>query len=237
MAFCPSIFRHKKHDRKGLSVKTITDEISKKQLYVLAFAPKITVWFWVFCVILAVVWYFSKSPIMAFVSAIAIPAFLIKWFVDKKIVFINKLLVDVYTKTMSSLQSVDYYFYNVDGSIAVDSKNGTLSYIKVLPTMEVLPPVIIKASDILEYYFYNPGMTTTKYYGRDMAVAQEVLIDNLEAIGARAKKRGIHMKVNDLQHPKVVMNMTAKEAEYWTLILSKLLDGSLEQSSSPKLIP
>ncbi|MNP47703.1 hypothetical protein D3C76_1417690 [compost metagenome] len=138
---------------------------------------------------------------------------------------------------MSSLQNIDYYLYNADCSIAVDSKSGTLSYIKVLPTMEILPPVIIKASDIIEYYFYNPGMTTTKYYGRDMAVAQEVLIENLEAIHARAKERGIHMKVNNLQNPKIVINMTAKEAEYWTLILSNLLDGSLEPSSSPKLIP
>ncbi|WP_223508813.1 MULTISPECIES: hypothetical protein [unclassified Pseudomonas] len=218
-------------------MKTITDEISKKQMYVLAFAPYITIWFWVFCIIMAVVWYFSKSSLIGFVSAIAIPALLIKFAVDKKVTVINKLLGDVYAKTMSSLQNIDYYFYNADGSIAVDSKTGTLSYIKILPTMEVLPPVIIKASDILEYYFYNPGMTTTKYYGRDMAVAQEVLIENLEAIGARAKERGIHMKVNDLQHPKIVMNMTAKDAEYWTLILSKLLDGSLEPSSSPKLIP
>lgn len=218
-------------------MKTITDEVSKKQLYVLAFAPIITVWFWVFCIILAVVWYFSKNPIIAFVSAIAIPAFIIKWSVDKKIVVINKLLADLYERTMSSLQNIDYYLYNADGSIAVDSKSGSLSYIKVLPTMEILPPVIIKASDIIEYYFYNPGMTTTKYYGRDMAVAQEVLIENLEAMHARAKERGIHMKVNNLQNPKIVINMTAKEAEYWTLILSNLLDGSLEPSSSPKLIP
>lgn len=218
-------------------MKTITDEVSKKQLYVLAFAPIITVWFWVFCIILAVVWYFSKNPIIAFVSAIAIPAFIIKWSVDKKIVVINKLLADLYERAMSSLQNIDYYLYNADGSIAVDSKSGSLSYIKVLPTMEILPPVIIKASDIIEYYFYNPGMTTTKYYGRDMAVAQEVLIENLEAMHARAKERGIHMKVNNLQNPKNVINMTAKEAEYWTLILSNLLDGSLEPSSSPKLIP
>jgi hypothetical protein len=218
-------------------VKTITDEVSKKQLYVLAFAPLITVWFWVFCIVMAVVWYFSKSPLIAFVSAIAIPAFIIKWSVDKKIVVINKLLADLYERTMSSLQNIDYYLYNANCSIAVDSKSGTLSYIKVLPTMEILPPVIIKASDIIEYYFYNPGMTTTKYYGRDMAVAQEVLIENLEAIHARAKERGVHMKVNNLQNPKIVINMTAKEAEYWTLILSNLLDGSLEPSSSPKLIP
>lgn len=218
-------------------MKTITDEVSKKQLYVLAFAPLITVWFWVFCIVMAVVWYFSKSPLIAFVSAIAIPAFIIKWSVDKKIVVINKLLADLYERTMSSLQNIDYYLYNANCSIAVDSKSGTLSYIKVLPTMEILPPVIIKASDIIEYYFYNPGMTTTKYYGRDMAVAQEVLIENLEAIHARAKERGVHMKVNNLQNPKIVINMTAKEAEYWTLILSNLLDGSLEPSSSPKLIP
>lgn len=218
-------------------MKTITDEISKKQMYVLAFTPIIKVWFWVFCIIMAVVWYLSKSPFMAFVSAVAIPALIIKWSVDKKIVVINKLLADLHARTISSLQNIDYYHYNANGSIAVDSETGTISYIKVLPTLEILSPVIIKASNIVEFYFYDPGMTTTKYYGRDMAVAQEVLIDNLKAIGARAEERGLHMKVDDLQHPKIVMNMTAKEAEHWVVILRKLIDRTLESSSSPKLIP
>lgn len=218
-------------------MKTITDEISKKQMYVLAFAPYIGVWFWVFIFILAVVWYFSKSPTMGFIAAIAIPAFLIKWSVGKKIVIINKILEDVYSNTMTSLKSVDFYQYNANGSIAVDSKAGTISYIKVLPTMEILPAVTVKSSDIIEFYFYDPGMTTTKYYGRDLAVAKDVLTDNLKAIVDRAEQRGLHIKVDDLQHPKIIMNLTAKEAEYWTLILKKLIDRTLETSSSPKLIP
>jgi hypothetical protein len=218
-------------------VKTITDEISKKQMYVLALAPHITVWFTLFCIIMIAVWYFSKSALIGFGSAIAIPAFLIKWGVDKKILVINKLLGDVHAKSLASLQNIDYFFYNANGSIAVDSRTATMSYIKVLPTLEVLSPVIINASDIIEFYFYDPGMTTTKYYGRDMAVAQEVLTDNLKAIGARAEARGVHIKVDDLQHPKIVMNMTAKEADHWTVILRKLIDGSLDPTNDPKLIP
>jgi hypothetical protein len=218
-------------------VKTITDEISKKQMYVLALAPNVMVWFWVFSIIMVAVWYFSKSAVLGFGSAIAIPALLVKWSVDKKILLVNKLLGDVHAKTLSSLKNIDYFYYNANGSIAVDSQSGAMSYIKVLPTMEVLPPLIINASDILEYYFYDPGMTTTKYYGRDMAVAQEVLSDNLKAIGARAEVRGLHIKVDDLHHPKIVMNMTAKEADHWTIILRKLIDRSLEPVSSPKLVP
>lgn len=218
-------------------MKTITDEMSKKQMYVLALVPHITVWFTLFCIIMVAVWYLSKSALIGFGSAIAIPALLIKWGVNKKIVVINKLLADVHTKSLASLQNVDYFHYNANGSISVDSRTAKISYIKVLPTLEVLPPVIINASDVIEFYFYDPGMTTTKYYGRDMAVAQEVLTDNLKAIGARAEARGVHIKVDDLQHPKIVMNMTAKEAEHWTVILRKLIDGSLDPANVPKLIP
>ncbi|WP_192560509.1 hypothetical protein [Pseudomonas allokribbensis] len=218
-------------------MKTITDVISKKQMYVLALAPHITVWFTLFCIIMIAVWYLSKSALIGFGSAIAIPAFLIKWGVDRKILVINKLLDDVRAKSLASLQNIDYFYYNANGSISVDSRAAKISYIKVLPTLEVLSPVIVNVADVVEFYFYDPGMTTTKYYGRDMAVAQEVLADNLKAIGARAEARGVHIKLDDLQHPKIVMNMTAKEADHWTVILRKLMDGSLDPTNAPKLIP
>ncbi len=97
--------------------------------------------------------------------------------------------------------------------------------------------MIFKASDIIEYYFRDPGMSTTKYYGRDLAVSQETLRDNLKAIAARAEESGLHVKINDLQSPEIVINMKAKEAGHWTLILRKLIDGSLDPTNSPELIP
>jgi hypothetical protein len=138
---------------------------------------------------------------------------------------------------MPTLKNIDYYYYNANGSIAVDARHGMISYIKVLPTMEIFPPVIFNTSDIIEYYFYDPGMTTTKYYGRNLAVDQETLTDNLKAMAARADERGLHMKINDLQNPKIVMNMKVKETDHWSLILRKLIDGSLESTNSPKLVP
>lgn len=218
-------------------MKTITDEISKKQIYVMILAPNITLWFFAFCIIMSIAWYLSGSALIGIGSAFAVPYFLIKKSADKKISLINELLSSVYAKTMSSLKNIDYYYYHANGSIAVNAKNGMISYIKVLPTMEILPPVIFNGSDIIEYYFYDPGMTTTKYYGRDLAVAQETLTDNLKAVAARAEERGLHMKINDLQNPKIVMSMKAKESDHWTLILRKLIDGSLEPTNSPILIP
>ena len=218
-------------------MKKITDEISKKQIYVMILAPNITLWFFAFCIIMSLAWYFSGNALIGIGSAFAIPAFLIKKSADKKIALINALLSSVYTKTMSSLKNIDYYYYHANGSIAVDVKNGKISHIKVLPTMEILPPVIFNVSDIIEFYFYDPGMTTTKYYGSDLAVAQEALTDNLKAMAARAEERGLHMKINDLQNPKIVMNMKIKESDHWTLIIKKLIDGSLEPANSPILIP
>lgn len=150
---------------------------------------------------------------------------------------INGVLNNVYAKTMSSLNNVDYYYYHANGSIAVDARKRMISYLKVLPTMEIVSPVIFKTSDIIEYYFYDPGMTTTKYYGRDLAIAQETLTDNLKAIAERVEERGLHMKINDLQNPQIVMSMKEKDSDHWTLILRKLIDGSLEPTNSPILIP
>ncbi|MGE8146667.1 hypothetical protein ACQKP7_15930 [Pseudomonas frederiksbergensis] len=218
-------------------MKTITDEISKKQIYTMILAPNITFWFVVFCIIMSVAWYFSGSALIGIGLGFAIPAFLIKKTVDKRIAMINGVLNNVYAKTMSSLNNVDYYYYHANGSIAVDARKGMISYLKVLPTMEIVSPVIFKTSDIIEYYFYDPGMTTTKYYGRDLAIAQETLTDNLKAIAERVEERGLHMKINDVQNPKIVMSMKEKDSDHWTLILRKLIDGSLEPTNSPILIP
>lgn len=218
-------------------MKTVTDEISKKQIYAMILATNGTLWFFTFCIIMPIAWYYSGSALVGIVSALAVPAFLIKRSADKRIRLVNKVLDDTYSKTMSSLENVDYYYYHANGSIAVDARNGLISYIKTLPTMEILSPVVINSSDIIEYYFYDPGMTTTKYYGRDLAAAQETLTDNLRAIAARAEERGLHIKTNDLQNPKIIMSMVIKEADHWTLILKKLIDRSLEPTSSPKMIP
>ncbi|MHC8333517.1 hypothetical protein [Pseudomonas sp. LB3P25] len=218
-------------------MKTVTDEISKKQIYMMTLASNITLWFLAFCIIMPVAWYYSGSALIGIGAAFAIPAFLIKKSADKRILLVNEVLENINTQTVSSLKNVDYYHYNANGSIAVDARNSLISYTKALPTMEILSSVTINVADIIEYYFYDPGMTTTKYYGRDLAVAQETFTDNLKAIAARAEERGLHMRVNDVQNPKIVMNMTAKEADHWILILKKLIDRSLEPTSSPKLIP
>ncbi|RZO02732.1 hypothetical protein EKG40_25825 [Pseudomonas moorei] len=218
-------------------MKTATDEISKKQIYLLTFATNGTLWFFVFCIIMPIAWYCSGSALIGIALALAIPAFLIKRSADKRINLVNKMLNEIYNKTMSSLENVDYYYYHANGSIAVDAKNGLISYIKALPTMDILPPVIINAGDITEYYFYDPGMTTTKYHGRDLALAQETITDNLKSMAARTEERGLHIRANDLKNPKIIMAMAIKEADHWTLILKMVIDQTLEPTNRPTMIP
>jgi hypothetical protein len=218
-------------------LKTITDELSKKQIYALTFGTNAMGLFLAFAILWAIVWFCSGSSLIGFAAAVAIPPYLLKRSADKKIRVINKVLDDTYAKTMSCLENIDYYYYNSNGSIAVDAKNGQIAYIKILRTMEISSAVIINAADIIEFFYYDPGMTTTKYYGRDMAVAQGVLIDNIKEKILRGETMGLHVKVNNLHTPKIIMFMTGKIADHWTLILKRLIDRSLEPTNSPTLLP
>ncbi|AJQ47661.1 hypothetical protein [Pseudomonas putida] len=218
-------------------MKRVTDQISKKQIYLLSFAAQAPAWFIVFAVVFPLAWYFSGSGLLGFASGVGLPAFLIRRSANKRIELANQLLEEVHHKTLASLGKVDYYHYGADGSLAVDVAAGQLAFIKVLPTMEILAPIVISVSDIIEFYYYDPGMTTTKYYGRDISTAQEVLMDNLSQMHERAKVRGLHIQVDNVQAPRIVVTMTVKEADHWVLIVRKLLEQSLEVTSSPVLVP
>lgn len=218
-------------------MKTSTDIISRNQWYLMTLARNATGWLMMGFIILATAWYLSGIALVGIALGIGIPAFLIKQSVDKRIAAANKVLEDAYYKTLSSLPKVDYYNYGADGSISVDAASGQISVIKILPTMEILDPFVFNATEIMEFHFYDPGVTTTKYYGRDMAIAQATLNDNLEAMADRLKVRGLHIRLNDVENPKILVTMTAKEADHWILIIRKLIDGSLVPVNNPKMVP
>lgn len=218
-------------------MKTSTDILSRNQWYLMTFARNATGWLMLCLISLAAAWYLSGIAMVGVALGIGFPAFLIKRSVDKRIALANKVLEDAYHKTLSSLPKVDYYNYGADGSISVNAESGQMSFIKILPSMEILTPFVFNWTDIIEYYYYDPGMTTTRYYGRDMATAQETLNDNLAAIAERLKVRGLHIRLNDVENPKIVITMTAQKADHWILIISKLIDRSLESVVSPKMVP
>lgn len=218
-------------------MKTSTDIMSRNQWYLMTFGRNATRWLMLSFISLAAAWYLSGIALVGIALGIGLPALLIKRSVDKRIAAANQVLEDVYNKTLSSLPKVDYYNYGADGSISVDAESGQISVIKILPTMEILAPFVFNATDIIEFHFYDPGMTTTKYYGRDIVTAQATLNDNLEAMADRLKVRGLHIRLNDIENPKIVVTMPAKEADHWILIIRKLIDRSLAPVVNPKMVP
>lgn len=218
-------------------MRTILDEISKQQLYLISFASRGIQWFLMFCCVTVAIWYSTSSMILGMIAGLALPAFIIKTSTDKKITFINNALVDIHNKTLSSLETVDYFYYNANGSIAIDAKHQLISFIQVSPTFEIMPPIIIHTSKITKYAYFDPGMVITKYHGTDMGVTQETANENYKAIAARAEERGIHFEIDDLQNPKIVMNMTSHVADHWNVILNRIIAQTLEPSSLPKFIP
>ncbi|MCK1788759.1 hypothetical protein [Pseudomonas violetae] len=218
-------------------MKTSTDIMSRNQWYLMTFGRNATRWLMLSFISLAAAWYLSGIALVGIALGIGLPALLIKRSVDKRIAAANQVLEDVYNKTLSSLPKVDYYNYGADGSISVDAESGQISVIKILPTMEILAPFVFNATDIIEFHFYDPGMTTTKYYGRDIVTAQATLNDNLEAMADRLKVRGLHIRLNDIENPKIVVTMTAKEADHWILIIRKLINRSLAPVVNPKMVP
>lgn len=218
-------------------MRTVADEISKQKLYLLSFASGVMLWFFIFCFVTVVVWYNTSSMLIGLVAGIAVPITIIKVSTDKKISFINKALADIHTRTLSSLKVVDYYYYNANGSIAIDTKDQLISFTRVLPTFEILPPIVIQCSRLIHYFYHDPGMVATKYHGNNMAIAQDTINDNIKAAADRAKERGMHFEIDDLQNPKIIINMTAEVADHWKVLLNRIIAQTLEPSGEPKFIP
>ena len=218
-------------------MKTVTDDMSKKQIYLMYFSSTAALYFLAFCLLFPLFWYILGSAILGFIAGIALPASHIKVKVEKLIISANKALDDTHNLTIKSQKKLDYYYYNLSGSIAVSAVDGKISHVRVLPNKNILPPVIFDRSEIQNFFYFDPGVTTTNYYGRNLATAQRIHTQNLSAQISRAQEKGLHIEVNNIDTPKIFINMTAKEADHWCLIIKNLINQTLEPVAIPRHIP
>jgi hypothetical protein len=167
----------------------------------------------------------------------ALIALHMKYNVERKIKLANEVLNAIYNATVRSENKIDYYNYNSNGSIAVSVPEGRISYVRALPNGEICPPAIINRSEIVKFYYYDPGVATTKYYGCDLAIAQRVHNGSVRAEILRGQTRGLHIETSNLDTPKIIISLNSKEADHWRLILKKLIDQNLEPVATPRHIP
>nr|VFK17777.1 MAG: hypothetical protein BECKLFY1418C_GA0070996_103525 [Candidatus Kentron sp. LFY] len=154
----------------------------------------------------------------------------------------------------NKLEKADYYNSGEYGAIAVDAKNKAISVISADQKFNFSEPFVFNSDKIRNFKSFKPELRTsdTSVSTPNISVStsgisvstsgtsrRDVYEDHeiAEANAKAHRETGIYIYLDDLTKPQIIVQMEYSEAEKWLLILEKLLEGSLEEQSSPMAFP
>lgn len=138
-----------------------------------------------------------------------------------------------------NLQKTDYFNSGEYGAIAVDVRNKEISVISADQKFKFKEPFVFRSEKIRNYKSYAPGYSRIEAVGtyHNAVTRNEILNKNLYAKRKAHAESGIYIDLDDITKPQVFIQMEYSEAEKWLLIIEKLLNGTLEEQSSPMAFP
>ncbi len=136
------------------------------------------------------------------------------------------------------LQKVDYYNCGEYGALAIDAKEKTIATVCACKKFKLQKPFVFHFDKIDSYKAFAPGFSTIRSIGEESVfnVAEE-LSHNIASQANANFQSGLYFYLDDITKPEIFVQMQYGEAEKWMLILKKLVDGSLEEQSTPFLFP
>jgi hypothetical protein len=209
-----------------------------RQIHFVNFAAMMPIWIFVGLIIGAAFGIWLESWVLFWVGLVGSPILFNYWVSSKRIKKINGAYQYMSNVVKGKLQKADYYNTGEYGAIAVDAKNKEIAVISADQKFKFKEPFIFNIEKIRNYKSYAPGHSTWDSVGRTDAMTQnDMLNKNLNAKAKAHAESGIYIDLDDVSKPQVFVQMEYSEAEKWLLILEKLLNGSLEEQSTPMLFP
>ena len=187
----------------------------------------------------------------------AIPAvlFFFVYLYSAKKKFYQRVLLSLemtYLAVTRGVEHVDYYNYTGMGGISVDVKKKEFTVINLNNSDR---PYSFPLEAVKSFYIYTPGLslqdtevTSVTYNastgqvmhsntGRTLKSMSNDAKENYERIRNAAKETGIHLEIDDIKQPHIIVPMEYEDARYWKLLIEKLIDGSLPECLEPELVP
>ncbi|TXI85536.1 MAG: hypothetical protein E6Q40_07605 [Cupriavidus sp.] len=134
-----------------------------------------------------------------------------------------------------TLYRVDYFYVGNNGAIAVDAQSGNIGVCLAHENAAFAFPVsAVRAVEI-----YKPGVTTQRINDVGSSVARSVknFTDNMAALDAQIDGTGLFLTLDDLNQPKVFVQMAYADGEHWLVLLRRLGEQVLTGRERPIVFP
>lgn len=171
-------------------------------------------------------------------TTLAIPAVLwwaVAAYVDGRLRNLQGLWDAQVNAAATKLDRVDYFYVGNRGAIVVDAERALVS-VCVDPERGAFT---FPFSAVRSYEIYKPGVTTHKINDVRASLSTTVnnFTDNMQAIDAQIDGTGLFLSLDDLDHPKVFVQMSYSDAESWFALMRRLSERTLATSAMPTLFP
>jgi hypothetical protein len=131
------------------------------------------------------------------------------------------------------LEKVDYYYLG----IGVDVANKMLATNSIDRKYRISEPFKFSLDKVINYQAFSPGYTVISGTGLNSARQAQTEAQNLSAQIKSKNETGLYIDLDDVNRPRVFVEMTFDHAESWVLLLNKLRNGRLEKQSTALLYP
>lgn len=139
---------------------------------------------------------------------------------------------------IAELPRCDYINIGEYGAICVDAESRTLAVVAADRNLKVGKPHKFSFDKVKNYSASSPGHEAIELIGnRSLTAQSEVLRKNAYRAADSHYNTGLTIFLDDIDQPKLFVQMAYDEAEKWSLIFEKLKEKTLEKQPAPMLFP
>lgn len=139
---------------------------------------------------------------------------------------------------LGELTRCDYINIGEYGAIGVDAATKTLAIVSCDKKFKLGTPYKFTFDKVRNCSAQAPGHTEITLIGNKSITAQsQALSRNLQNQAEAHFNSGLSIDLDDINKPRVFVQMEGSEAEKWLLIFEKLQNNTLEKQSAPMLFP
>jgi hypothetical protein len=146
---------------------------------------------------------------------------------------INAAYIEMPAQIAAVLEKVDYFYLG----IGVDVANKMLATNSIDRKYRISEPFKFSLDKVINYQAFSPGYTVISGTGLNSARQAQTEAQNLSTQIKSKNETGLYIDLDDVNRPRVFVEMTFDHAESWVLLLNKLRNGRLEKQSTALLYP
>jgi hypothetical protein len=134
--------------------------------------------------------------------------------------------------------NLDYYKVSLFSVIGADVKSNTITVINADSQLNIAAPLYFNIDSVRDYKAYAPGYSDIDIIGNISTLDKHsVLTKNINSKSKASVETGLYFYLDNIYMPQVFVRMEYSDAEKWMLIVSKMLNNTIEHQPTPMQYP